>query len=222
MAEITGQGPRAGSGRRHPRHARARRHRQLQHRRRAPTPTPTPTPKPTPTPTPTPHQPRHRAVRRRHAGARVVQAEVRASGREEDADASNTTERRRSSAAHAPQGFIGLLLDELPDKAKHFVEIDLDDPFFRVLGSRHRHAGGLRQDRPLLHRRRRSTTATPPTRRTIATQEFRLTAADPGPEALRDVPQRRARDQLPGGLPASLRRGLGLDRREAHLRDPAA
>jgi len=33
----------------------------------------------------------------------------------------------------APQGFIGLLLDELPDKAKHFVEIDLDDPFFRVL-----------------------------------------------------------------------------------------
>jgi hypothetical protein len=35
---------------------------------------------------------------------------------------------------HAPQGFIGLLLNELPDKARHFVEIDLDDPFFRVLG----------------------------------------------------------------------------------------
>ena len=35
---------------------------------------------------------------------------------------------------HAPQGFIGLLLNDLPDKAKHFVEIDLDDPFFRVLG----------------------------------------------------------------------------------------
>ena len=26
------------------------------------------------------------------------------------------------------------MLDELPDKSKHFVEIDLDDPFFRVLG----------------------------------------------------------------------------------------
>lgn len=33
--------------------------------------------------------------------------------------------------AYAPQGFIGLLLDELEDKRSHFIEVDLDDPFFR-------------------------------------------------------------------------------------------
>ncbi len=32
---------------------------------------------------------------------------------------------------YAPQGFFGLLVADL-DKAKHFVEVDLDDPFFRV------------------------------------------------------------------------------------------
>lgn len=36
--------------------------------------------------------------------------------------------------AYAPQGFVGLLLKDLPDKAAHFAEIDLDDPFFRTLG----------------------------------------------------------------------------------------
>lgn len=34
---------------------------------------------------------------------------------------------------HNPQGFIGFLLDELVDKSKHIVEVDLDDPFFREL-----------------------------------------------------------------------------------------
>ncbi|HEY0727537.1 MAG TPA: hypothetical protein VGD38_05655 [Pyrinomonadaceae bacterium] len=33
---------------------------------------------------------------------------------------------------YAPQGFFGLLLSDLIDKSKHFVEVDLDDPFFRV------------------------------------------------------------------------------------------
>ncbi|MBE9014317.1 hypothetical protein IQ250_29430, partial [Pseudanabaenaceae cyanobacterium LEGE 13415] len=33
---------------------------------------------------------------------------------------------------YAPQGLIGLLLNDLADKRKHFVEVDLDDPFFRV------------------------------------------------------------------------------------------
>ncbi|NJO78333.1 MAG: hypothetical protein HC827_07250 [Cyanobacteria bacterium RM1_2_2] len=33
---------------------------------------------------------------------------------------------------YAPQGLIGLLLADLQDKEKHFVEVDLDHPFFRV------------------------------------------------------------------------------------------
>ena len=33
--------------------------------------------------------------------------------------------------SYAPQGFIGLMLDELADKSSHFIEVDLDDPFFR-------------------------------------------------------------------------------------------
>ena len=32
---------------------------------------------------------------------------------------------------YAPQGFFGLMLGDLRDKAKYFKEIDLDDPFFR-------------------------------------------------------------------------------------------
>lgn len=34
--------------------------------------------------------------------------------------------------AYAPQGFIGLLAGDL-DKASHFIEVDLDDAFFRVM-----------------------------------------------------------------------------------------
>ena len=33
---------------------------------------------------------------------------------------------------YAPQGFIGLMLGEIDDFSKHFVEVDLDDPFFRA------------------------------------------------------------------------------------------
>lgn len=33
---------------------------------------------------------------------------------------------------YAPQGFIGMLANDLEDKSKHIVEVDLDDPFFRV------------------------------------------------------------------------------------------
>lgn len=33
---------------------------------------------------------------------------------------------------YAPQGFIGLMLGEIDDLSKHFVEVDLDDPFFRA------------------------------------------------------------------------------------------
>ena len=37
--------------------------------------------------------------------------------------------------SYAPQGFVGLLAGDL-DRASHFVEIDLDDPFFRVMDIR--------------------------------------------------------------------------------------
>lgn len=37
-----------------------------------------------------------------------------------------------SQRTYAPQGFFGLLLSDLADKKRHFVEVDLDDPFFRV------------------------------------------------------------------------------------------
>ncbi|MCY7277869.1 MAG: hypothetical protein LH702_30065, partial [Phormidesmis sp. CAN_BIN44] len=46
-----------------------------------------------------------------------------------------TLQYNRSEAVqrtYAPQGLIGLLLNDLEDKRKHFVEVDLDDPFFRV------------------------------------------------------------------------------------------
>jgi hypothetical protein len=33
---------------------------------------------------------------------------------------------------YAPQGFFGLMLQDLQDTEKHFVEVDLDDEFFRV------------------------------------------------------------------------------------------
>ena len=33
---------------------------------------------------------------------------------------------------YAPQGFIGLMLGEIDDLSKHFIEVDLDDPFFRA------------------------------------------------------------------------------------------
>ncbi|RIE00601.1 hypothetical protein [Cohnella faecalis] len=41
-------------------------------------------------------------------------------------DRSEATQR-----TYAPQSFIGLLVADL-EKGKHFVEVDLDDPFFRV------------------------------------------------------------------------------------------
>ncbi|MDX5350808.1 MAG: hypothetical protein LPJ95_08930 [Paracoccaceae bacterium] len=37
--------------------------------------------------------------------------------------------------SYAPQGFVGLLAADL-DRASHFMEIDLDDPFFRVMDIR--------------------------------------------------------------------------------------
>jgi len=47
-------------------------------------------------------------------------------------------EYNRSEAAqrtYAPQGFFGLLTSDL-DRASHFIEVDLDDPFFRAMDIR--------------------------------------------------------------------------------------
>ena len=41
-------------------------------------------------------------------------------------DRSEATQR-----TYAPQGFFGVLVADL-DKRRHFIEVDLDDPFFRV------------------------------------------------------------------------------------------
>jgi hypothetical protein len=89
-----------------------------------PTPNPTPNPKPDPTPKPKPQE----------AGNDVgVALKLRFIHQEERRtlkftyNSSDAIQRR-----YAPQGFFGLLLDQLEDKHTYFVEVDLDDPFFRV------------------------------------------------------------------------------------------
>jgi hypothetical protein len=97
-----------------------------------PTPTPTPPPKETPKPTPTPTP----APTASGGGGTPALVSFKMKFVHQEEKKTLTVEYDRKKAVkrvHAPQGFIGLLLDELPDKAKHFVEIDLDDPFFRVL-----------------------------------------------------------------------------------------
>ena len=49
--------------------------------------------------------------------------------------------------SYAPQGLIGLLADDL-DGPPHFIEVDLDSPFFRVLEIQVEAPGGLPADRP--------------------------------------------------------------------------
>ncbi|MBO4275918.1 hypothetical protein GSF24_35720 [Microbispora triticiradicis] len=41
--------------------------------------------------------------------------------------------RKAVKRVYAPQGFIGLLLDQIPDKSAHFLSVDLRDPFFQEL-----------------------------------------------------------------------------------------
>jgi hypothetical protein len=102
-----------------------------------PTPTPpTPTP-PTPTtPTPTPPTPTTPTPAPSGGGTpALVSFRLKFVHQEERKTLTLEYDRKKAvKRTYAPQGFVGLLLDELPDKAKHFVEIDLDDPFFRVLG----------------------------------------------------------------------------------------
>ncbi|WP_102126985.1 hypothetical protein [Deinococcus planocerae] len=89
-----------------------------------PNPNPTPDPQPNPNPNPSPDG---------GTGNFAVALKLKFISQ---------TERRtikfkytRSDAVqrtYAPQGFIGLLLDQLQDKHTYFLEVDLDDPFFRV------------------------------------------------------------------------------------------
>jgi hypothetical protein len=104
-----------------------------------PTPTPEPTPEPTPTPTPTPApQPTPTPVpvptpTPPIAGAPELALKLKFVRQEEQKTL--TFHYNRADAVrrtYAPQGFFGLLLSDLQDKDKHFVEVDLDDPFFRV------------------------------------------------------------------------------------------
>ena len=107
-----------------------------------PGPTPTPTPGPVggpspgpvggPAPTPHPGQPGTGTQPGQGAGNFAVQLNVKYIRQEE---LKTMTFEYHSSEAeqrnYAPQGFFGLLLEDLKRK-DHFIEVDLDDPFFRV------------------------------------------------------------------------------------------
>jgi len=88
--------------------------------------TPPPTDKATPPPTPNGG---NEAI----PGAPQVALKLRFIHQEEQKTL--TFEYHRAEATqrtYAPQGFFGLMLEDLADTDKHFVEVDLDDPFFRV------------------------------------------------------------------------------------------
>lgn len=131
------------------------------------------TPTPTPTPTPAPA-----------GGGTPALVSFRLKFVHQEERKTLTLEYNRKKAVkrtHAPQGFIGLLLNELPDKARHFVEIDLDNPFFRVLSIDiatpvdFARIGLFSTDVMIDY----GDAADPQNHRH---GEFRLTAADPGPK----------------------------------------
>jgi hypothetical protein len=66
------------------------------------------------------------------ASPAVVSLKLRHVKQEELKTLSFTYDRAEATQrTYAPQGFFGLLVQDL-DKANHFVEVDLDDPFFRT------------------------------------------------------------------------------------------
>jgi hypothetical protein len=96
----------------------------------APTPPTPPTPPNPPTP-PTPPTPP--AQPEGIAGSPEVALKLKFVHQEEQKTI--TIHYNRAEAiqqTYAPQGFFGLLLRDLEDKSKHFVEVDLDDAFFRA------------------------------------------------------------------------------------------
>ncbi len=93
--------------------------------RSSPTPTPTPTPTPGPTPSPTPPVPSSMPA--------LVSFKLKFIRKEERKTLTLRYNRTEAvTRTYAPQGFIGLMLEDIDDMSKHFVEVDLDDPFFRT------------------------------------------------------------------------------------------
>jgi len=95
----------------------------------APTATPTPSPRPATTPTPTPSSP---IPQQPPMGVKLA---FRLQKIEQIEDKTVTLQYNRQSAeqrSYSPQNLIGLLAEDL-DGPPHFIEVDLDSPFFRQL-----------------------------------------------------------------------------------------
>lgn len=93
-----------------------------------------PTLKPTTSPTTEPPPGDNKPPLGDKAGDRAIAFKLKYIAQEEQKTVS--LEYSRSEAVqrtYAPQGFIGLLITDLQDKEKHFVEVDLNDPFFQKI-----------------------------------------------------------------------------------------
>jgi outer membrane biosynthesis protein TonB len=100
----------------------------------APTPSPTPAPTPAPTPSPTPAPPTTPRAPATFAGDPAIALKLRFVRQEELKTLTLTYNRQDAvQRTYAPQGFFGLLLAAIQDPDKLFVEVDLDDPFFRQM-----------------------------------------------------------------------------------------
>jgi hypothetical protein len=100
-----------------------------------PTPTPTPTPNPSGNKTPNPDSGTTTPAPSGLGGSTPALVSFRLKFVEVTERKTITLRYNRTEAVqrtYAPQGFFGLLLGDLTDPSKHFVEVDLDDPFFRT------------------------------------------------------------------------------------------
>lgn len=87
-------------------------------------------------PTPTPEKPKKNTPKEGIAGDPAIAFRLKYIRQEERKKL--TLRYNRADAVqrqHNPQGFFGLLLQGL-DKSKHFIEVDLNDPFFRDINIR--------------------------------------------------------------------------------------
>lgn len=99
-----------------------------------PTPSPTPGPTPAPTGTPTPRPTGTPRPQTPIAGDPSVALKLRFVKQEELKTLTFVYNRQDAiQRTYAPQGFFGLLLQDLAEPDKVFVEVDLDDPFFRQM-----------------------------------------------------------------------------------------
>ncbi|MDI5906423.1 hypothetical protein QDK90_15540, partial [Streptomyces sp. 12257] len=92
----------------------------------------TPTPGPTPAPQPQPAQPAAGTPAAGTAGGgmpALVSFRLRFIEQEERKTVKLVYDRKKAvTRTYAPQGFVGLMLDQLSDKQALFTEVDLDDP----------------------------------------------------------------------------------------------